>query len=842
MESKIILNAETGQAVKNVRELQDTIKQYKKDLQDENATAEENRATARELANAQAVLRDVMNSASDAAVANAKQIDVQKASYNSLVHAMADLTKEWRATTDMTERAQLGKKIDEINDQLKKLDASKGSFMRNVGNYGNELGKAFTAVGSSIGGPVVQSINMANGALKMLSKNPIMLILVGLVSILEAVKKNLDSNEEAVNAVQASMANLAPIGDLITKVLQGLGKVIAWVAEGLGKLVNAIVGESEAMATHQKIVQDEIKLRKAQREATIKNAEAERDIAKLKADAAEKDKLTNAQRIALLEQAAEKEREIAERAMEDAKLAYEIQKAKNSLTESSAEEKQKEADAYAALVKAETDYYKKVKETNSQVAEARKKMADDDKKARKEQRDAVKAQMQAEKELIEATIEVTLKGSEEELRLRKEKLEKEKAIAVADAKAKITDKTILEKTLNNITLKYQKEEQALSRSHEKELEAIRVQGLTNRANQYARGTMEYLQAMKVVRKQELDDIQREEGETLESYNARRLQAQKNYYDAIRAINEKGTEQALIPLKQAYADSNHSTEQTLAYQMNLAEATMNNLLKMEGETAEEYAIRQAEAQHNYALAQEAFLDYQDQKERQAIENRMVGLEQGSVEYLQEAINLRQFELDTLHQMEEESDEEFYARKLQIEQNYIDAKKALAMKQVALTQQAASAVSGILGSLADIYESDSEATEEELKKAKNMRIAGATIDMLSGVVSAISTAMQLGPIAGPILGAINSAAVIAAGVANIAKIKQQNTSRNSSGSTSTPAQVTAPSVDTSIQQVHTLTSASEEERLNQMADQKVYLVTSELEAHENDRKVQLQEATF
>jgi len=194
------------------------------------------------------------------------------------------------------------------------------------------------------------------------------------------------------------------------------------------------------------------------------------------------------------------------------------------------------------------------------------------------------------------------------------------------------------------------------------------------------------------------------------------------------------------------------------------------------------------------------------------------------------------------MEEESDEEFYARKLQIEQNYIDAKKALAMKQVALTQQAASAVSGILGSLADIYESDSEATEEELKKAKNMRIAGATIDMLSGVVSAISTAMQLGPIAGPILGAINSAAVIAAGVANIAKIKQQNTSRNSSGSTSTPAQVTAPSVDTSIQQVHTLTSASEEERLNQMADQKVYLVTSELEARENDRKVQLQEATF
>ena len=61
-ESKIILNAETGQSVKNVKELQDAIKGYKEALMDENATAEQNKETAAALAQAQGVLRDVMNS------------------------------------------------------------------------------------------------------------------------------------------------------------------------------------------------------------------------------------------------------------------------------------------------------------------------------------------------------------------------------------------------------------------------------------------------------------------------------------------------------------------------------------------------------------------------------------------------------------------------------------------------------------------------------------------------------------------------------------------------------------------------------------------------------------
>lgn len=158
-----------------------------------------------------------------------------------------------------------------------------------------------------------------------------------------------------------------------------------------------------------------------------------------------------------------------------------------------------------------------------------------------------------------------------------------------------------------------------------------------------------------------------------------------------------------------------------------------------------------------------------------------------------------------------------------------------------ESAVSSTSSILGSLADMIESGTNVSEREARKAKNLRIASATIDMLQGAVTAYSTAQKLGPPQGPIIGAINAAAVIATGMANIAKIKAQQVSGSSSGA-STPT-IGTPSILPSVPEVRTLTSASEEDRLNRMAsDTRVVLVTSELQVHENDNKVRLAEATF
>ena len=93
---------------------------------------------------------------------------------------------------------------------------------------------------------------------------------------------------------------------------------------------------------------------------------------------------------------------------------------------------------------------------------------------------------------------------------------------------------------------------------------------------------------------------------------------------------------------------------------------------------------------------------------------------------------------------------------------------------------------------------------------------------------------------ILGAAQAATVTAAGMANVAQIKRTNT--DSSATVSVPA-FQAPSVPTTMNTTRSITSASEEDRLNYMArDQRVVLVTSELEVKQGQRRVQLAESSF
>ena len=170
-----------------------------------------------------------------------------------------------------------------------------------------------------------------------------------------------------------------------------------------------------------------------------------------------------------------------------------------------------------------------------------------------------------------------------------------------------------------------------------------------------------------------------------------------------------------------------------------------------------------------------------------------------------------------------------------------------KRVAALQSAAGAASSILGSLADMYENNTDASEKETKKAKALRIAAATIDMLQGAVTAYSSAQSLGVPLGPIVGAANAAAVIAAGTANIAKIRATQVSKN--GSSTAPTAAVSPVVSAPVQeytppeQLRTVTSASEEDRLNRMADPtRVYILQSDIEAAGRASKVQVDESTF
>ena len=931
-EDVIILKVGTDQAVKSVGDLKNNIKELKKQLEgyreetgevDEQGKkvyktiegltigSEEYKQVLEELKINQNALRDAMYATT------ASMEDVSAAamgaseSYNSLVHQMAALKEEWRATNDEARRNELGTQIGEINQKLKDMDASVGNYQRNVGNYSSALEgleKGFLATAGGAGA-IINPVKNVTMGFKALSATPVIGILGLLANVLMKVMDGLSSSEGNMRAVTEAFSIFSGVGDLVTKVLQGLAKGVTALGNGLTWLMEKLGLVSEEAKKRQQIARDETKLLEQQRENIYKNADAELELAKLKNQAADKSKYTAEERLALLEQAAKIEEDNAKRALEAAQLEYNIIKEKNSLTESSTEDLKKEADAYAQLVKAETNYYNKTKELTSQISEAKN-------TARTEQLNAAKALSDAEIKLLEAELLSVKSASSERLQIEKDILDKQYQQQVENAKATIKNKEILNKTLLALEKTHNAEERKLIEDHALSvLDAERTK-MENKMNIYTAGTKEYMKAQMELRKWELDNLRQGTDETNDEFLGRRLAAQREYAQSVQEYNNKivesgrlayenivnyaarGSEaqlEAIVNLKQYELDNltqqngesdqefyarqlaarqeyndavkdlvdrqtederlvlenkmNAEREGSIAHfqaKLNLKKFELDTLHQLEGESDQEFYARQLAAQKDYNEAVKGLSDRQTEDERLVLENKMNSEREGSLAQLQAKIELKKYELDTLHQLEGESDAEFKARQLQKEKEYTEAKRALAAEQIALAQNVASGVSGLLSSIADIYESDTEASEKELKKAKNLRIAGATIDMLSGVVTAISTAMSLGPIAGPIMGAINSAAVIAAGVANINKIKSQSTSKDGGGgsaSASVPAAVSAPATSTNIPTIRTATSASEEDRLNRMASpQKVYILQSDIEAAGSQSKVQIEEASF
>lgn len=159
--------------------------------------------------------------------------------------------------------------------------------------------------------------------------------------------------------------------------------------------------------------------------------------------------------------------------------------------------------------------------------------------------------------------------------------------------------------------------------------------------------------------------------------------------------------------------------------------------------------------------------------------------------------------------------------------------------------AGATADILGSISEMVGGEGE---KQFKVQKGLQIAQATINTISGAIGAFTQASStIPPPFGQIVGAAQAAAVTAAGVAQIAKIK--NTKYTKGGSSSAPSapstpgvSVNPPHVEQSIPTIRRLTGASEEDRLNQMANGRVYILNSDLEAAANDRQAQVTETSF
>lgn len=141
--STTVLTVDAGGAISNIKQYKAHIEELKGALLVLEKGTDKYNETAKELRDSQQKLNEVMDIAKGRG-------DAVEGSYDYLSQTMSKLKREWKATGDAAERARLGEQINEINNQLKGMDASVGVFSRNVGNYAQAYEEAFKNVLGSL--------------------------------------------------------------------------------------------------------------------------------------------------------------------------------------------------------------------------------------------------------------------------------------------------------------------------------------------------------------------------------------------------------------------------------------------------------------------------------------------------------------------------------------------------------------------------------------------------------------------------------------------------------------------------------------------------------------------
>lgn len=238
----VIFSVETGAAVETVNHLRANVKELKDRLGDLEIGTEEYQRTLNELKVNQSALKDAMYATSGSMDDLAAAAAGTSKTYNGLVHQMAAM-KETLRTIDVSTDAgrerfeTLAKSINEVNDELKAMDALQGNYQRNVGNYTS----AFDDFGAVLKqfpptfGAMKEQIGKVGETMQLVGKQPILGVLGLLAPIIIKITDSLKDNDTAIKAVDKALAALKPLVDLVGKAVE---TVAGWVAKAVDLFVS----------------------------------------------------------------------------------------------------------------------------------------------------------------------------------------------------------------------------------------------------------------------------------------------------------------------------------------------------------------------------------------------------------------------------------------------------------------------------------------------------------------------------------------------------------------------------------------------------------------------------
>lgn len=197
IETALSINA--GNSAETLKGLRAEAKHYREQMNSATVSSEEFDAAQKNLSNTLNQIRNVLS-------LGTKEIDEADGSYNSLVRTMSILNQAWRATGDEATRAALGEKILEINTRLKELDASKGNFQRNVGNYQS----AFTGLSTSMQQVIreLPSLQMGMNTFVLAISNNLPILFDNIARVNEELKEMRAQGAETPSTIGAIVKSL----------------------------------------------------------------------------------------------------------------------------------------------------------------------------------------------------------------------------------------------------------------------------------------------------------------------------------------------------------------------------------------------------------------------------------------------------------------------------------------------------------------------------------------------------------------------------------------------------------------------------------------------------------
>ena len=316
-----------------------------------------------------------------------KDFKAAEGSMTQMKAQLANLTKQYNDLSKAEREGDVGKNIGEqisaLTAELSKNEEALGNYRRNVGNYKSALegldplqntfvgkimkmgetlptaGAAFKSVGSAALGFGKQ--------LLALCANPFIAVAVVIVGLVMKIVNAFKRNEAATMKMKEAFAILDPVINAIKRMFDfladSIANVVSWIANFIGET-------SEAAKAAQELTKQENDLVKKKRQMQIDEAKHEKEVAELREKITAKDKYTNEERLAFIDELTKKEEAFADKKYQLAKEEFEIAKKRAEESANDAEANENLAEKEAELYKAKTALFNKQKEINSQRVEA----------------------------------------------------------------------------------------------------------------------------------------------------------------------------------------------------------------------------------------------------------------------------------------------------------------------------------------------------------------------------------------------------------------------------------------------------------------------------------------